>query len=150
MLKNLGVLTLNPIKCELSNPKVTFLGHTVCAEGISTSSGKVPKVREWPPPQSALKVQSFLGLASFFRTLIPAYSRFVFPFTQLTEKGREFKWIQKCEAAFKVLKTALTSAPIVAYPDVAQKAAIGQPIGTVLTNYVLTSEKDGERRPQTS
>ncbi len=128
----------------------TFLGHNVWAEGISTSSGKVPKVREWPPLQSAVEVQNFLGLAGYFRAFIPAYSRFVFPFTQLTEKGREFKWIQKCEAAFKDLKTALTSAPIVAYPDLAQKAAIGQTIGTVLTNYVLTSEKDGERRPQTS
>ncbi len=54
------------------------------------------------------------------------------------------------QTEFKDLKTALTSAPIVAYPDLAQKAAIGQTIGTVLTNYVLTSEKDGERRPQTS
>ncbi len=128
----------------------TFLGHIVRAEGICTNSGEVQKVCEWPPPQSALEVQSFLGLAGYFRAFIPAYSRVVFPLTQFTEKGREFKWIQKCEADFKDLKTALASAPIVAYPVLAQKAASGQTIGTVLINYVFTSEKDRERRPQTS
>ncbi len=41
MLKNFGVLTLNPIKCELSKTKVTFLGHIVRAEGICINSGEV-------------------------------------------------------------------------------------------------------------
>ncbi len=105
-----------------------------------------------------LEVQSSLGLAGYYRTLIPAYFRVVFPLTRLTEKGREFKWTQECEDAFKDLKTTLTSAPILAYPDLAQKAtrfvldtdASGQTIGGVLTCYVLTVEEDRERRPQTS
>ncbi len=86
---------------------------------------------------------SFLGLAGYFRFFVPAYFRVVFPLTRLTEKGREFKWIQECEAAFKI---TLTSAPILAYPDLAQKAtrfvldtdASGQAIGAFLTSYVLT------------
>ncbi len=62
---------------------------------------------------------------TFIDFTFSVYPRVVFPLTQLTEKGREFKWIQKCEAEFNDLKTAITSAPIVAYPDLAQKAASG-------------------------
>ncbi len=69
-------------------------------------------------------MQSFLGLAGYVRAFIPANSRVVFPLTQLTEKSRDVKWTQECEAAFKDLKTAFTSAPILVYPGLAQNATL--------------------------
>ncbi len=93
------------------------------ADGMSTNPDKVQKVRNWPTPQSAPEVQSFLGLASYYRTFIPAYARVVFPVTRLTEKDREFKWTQECDAAFNDIRTALTSALILAYPDLSPNAA---------------------------
>jgi hypothetical protein len=38
--------------------------------------------------------------------------------TALTKKGKEFKWMEACEKSFQELKTRLTTAPIVALPDI--------------------------------
>ncbi len=115
-------LTLNPNMCEFSKSKAAFLGHIVSAEGIPTNPDKVQKVRDWPTPQSAPEVQNILGLAGYCRTFIPAYARVAVTLTRLTEKGREFMWTQEYDAAFNDLKTALTSAPILAYPDLSPNA----------------------------
>ncbi|KAH9324501.1 hypothetical protein KI387_004679, partial [Taxus chinensis] len=39
------------------------------------------------------------------------------PITSLQKKDKKFMWNDKCEAAFKILKDQLTSAPILAVPD---------------------------------
>jgi hypothetical protein len=35
----------------------------------------------------------------------------------LTQKGKEFKWIEACEKSFQELKTRLTTTPILMLPD---------------------------------
>ncbi len=65
-------LNLNPKKGEFAKSKAAFLANIVSAEGISTNRDKVANVPDWPTPQSAPKVQSFLGLAGYYRTFIPA------------------------------------------------------------------------------
>ncbi len=60
-----------------------------------------------------------MSLVGDNRTFIPAYDRIVFPLTRLTERGREFKWTQEYEAAFKDLKAIRGFAAILAYSDLA-------------------------------
>jgi hypothetical protein len=38
--------------------------------------------------------------------------------TELLKKGIPFKWSDACEKPFQILKTKLTSAPILAQPDI--------------------------------
>ncbi len=40
----------------------------------------------------------------------------------LSTTTREFKWTSECEETFQTLKTALTSAPILAFPDLFKDA----------------------------
>jgi hypothetical protein len=37
--------------------------------------------------------------------------------TALTQKGKEFKWIEACEKSFQELKTQLTTTLILTLPD---------------------------------
>ena len=69
-------LLLQPPKCVFAKSKVQYLGHVVSREGISASPDKVKAVREYPTPKSVKDVRSFLGLASFYRRLIPKFCRF--------------------------------------------------------------------------
>jgi hypothetical protein len=57
--------------------------------------------------------------------------------TQLLEKEAKFKWSPQCEEAFLILKKLLTTAPILAQPDIEKPFdvycdASGMGIGGVL------------------
>ncbi|GJX01611.1 putative reverse transcriptase domain-containing protein [Tanacetum coccineum] len=47
----------------------------------------------------------------------PSFSKIAKPMTKLTQKNMKFDWSEKAEAAFKLLKQKLCSAPILALPE---------------------------------
>jgi hypothetical protein len=107
-------------KCEFWLDTVKFLGHTIFGEGISIDPSKVQEVMDWKPPTSVHQIRSFLGLAGYYRRFIPDFSRIAKPMTELLKKGVKFSWDQKCEDAFHVLRNHLTTAPVLAQPDVSK------------------------------
>ena len=78
---------------------------------------KVATIRDWEDPQNVKDVQSFLGFTNFYRCLILNYSKVVAPMTKLTSKSVPWKWETQQRAAFKALKDAFTSAPILQHFD---------------------------------
>jgi hypothetical protein len=73
---------------------------------------------EWKPPTTVHQVQSFLGLAGYYRKIIPYFSKLVKPITSLLKNDVKFNWSSKCDEAFEQLKTLLTTAPVLAQPDI--------------------------------
>jgi hypothetical protein len=57
-------------------------------------------------------------LAGYYRYFIPNFSKIAKPMTQLLEKEDKFKWSLQCEEAFLILKKLLTTAPVLAQPDI--------------------------------
>jgi len=51
---------------------------------------KVDVVLQWENHKSLSEIQSFLGLAGFYRRFIEGFSKLVLPLTQLTRKGQIF------------------------------------------------------------
>ena len=51
------------------------------------------------------------------RKFIPGYAAIAAPLTDLTKKGVFFEWNVRCEWAFEELKRLLSSAPLLALPD---------------------------------
>jgi hypothetical protein len=92
---------------------------------------------EWSIPNTVTEVRSFLGLAGYYRRFIEGFSKIAKPMTSLLEKGREFKWDEKCQDSFDQLKMRLMSPPLLVMPDL-QKGfdiycdACGQRLGCVL------------------
>jgi hypothetical protein len=64
------------------------------------------------------QIRSFLGLAGYYRQFIPNFSKIAKPMTQLLEKEDKFKWSPQYEDAFLNLKKLLTTAPVLAQPDI--------------------------------
>jgi hypothetical protein len=107
-------------KCEFWLNTVKFLGHTISSDGISIDPSKVQEVIDWKPPTSVHQICSFLGLAGYYHHFIPNFSRVAKPMTELLKKGVKFSWDQKCEEAFHTLRAHLTTAPVLAQPDVSK------------------------------
>ena len=76
-------LKLRPDKCQFLRRQVTYLGHTISAEGVSCQEGKVDAVKEWPIPKSTTELRSFLGFASYYRRFIKDFARIAGPLHDL-------------------------------------------------------------------
>ena len=114
-------------KCQFFQRRVKYLGHVVSSEGVATDPAKTEAVARWPTPKTLKDLRSFLGFASYYRRLVPGFAQTAAPLHQLTaessEKGKKKnstitseRWNGECQKAFDDLYTALTTAPVLAYP----------------------------------
>lgn len=131
-------LFANPKKCFFHVRSVDFLGYMVSPEGLSMDPAKSEAVKAWPLPKNVKEVQSFLGFANFYRRFIACYSAIAKPLTNLTRKEVLFEMTPKCVAAFEELKTAFTTAPILAhfhpeYPTVVETDASDYAVAAVIS-----------------
>jgi hypothetical protein len=125
-------------KCEFWIGEVPFLGHIISDGGISVDPAKVKEIMEWRVPTTVTEIRSFLGLAGYYRRFIEGFSKIAKPMTSLLEKGREFKWDEKCQDSFDQLNKRLMSPLVLVMPDL-QKGfdiycdAFGEGLGCVVT-----------------
>ena len=132
-------LKIKPKKCQFFNISVLFLGHVLLANGIFADLEKVKKVKTWPASKNIKEVQSFLGLASYYRQSINKFAKKAWCLHELvgptsnkqkkkasTKKNattveetglRIFEWMTKHQDAFDALKEVLNTAPVLGYPD---------------------------------
>ena len=120
-------LKLKPSKCSLFKKEITYLGHRVSAEGISTDPEKVSAIVNYPKPSTQKELQSFLGLAGYYRRYICNFSKIARPLQQLINpeiqrrKGKFTKqtisWTQAADNAFEELKVKMSTPPILGFAD---------------------------------
>ncbi|GBG90218.1 hypothetical protein CBR_g50397 [Chara braunii] len=99
---------INGEKCEFGRKRVLYLGHEISVEGLKPDDAKVASIRDWPHSQSATEMRSFLGMTGYYRNFVENYSIVAAPLTDLTRLDTPWEWTERCEAAFRHLKHALT------------------------------------------
>ncbi|CAM4590109.1 unnamed protein product [Lepidochelys kempii] len=106
-------------KCQIGLNRVTYLGYQVGQGTIRPLQAKVAAIQKWPLPKSKKQVQSFLGLASYYRRFVPQYSQIAAPLTDLMKKKQPnaVQWTEECQKAFNQLKATLMSDPVLRAPD---------------------------------
>jgi hypothetical protein len=104
-------------KCEFWLQELIFLGHVVSTNGVAMIPDKVQSILDWETPKSAMDIRSFLGLAGYYRQFIENFSKIAKPMTDLLKKDKKFEWSEKAQESFQVLKTKLTTAPVLVLPD---------------------------------
>jgi hypothetical protein len=124
-------------KCEFWMKQVAFLGHVISKGGISVDPSKVPHVLSCNVPTSVGDIQSFLGLAGYYRRFIEGFLKISKPMIELLEKDKKFEWMPACEVSFQELKKQLTTTPILVMPNMEKPFSIycdasGQGLGCVL------------------
>jgi hypothetical protein len=103
-------------KWEFWLDSVSFLGHVISGKRVAVDPEKVKVVVEWTRPTSVFEIQSFLGLAGYYRRFIEGFSKLSGPLTALTRKNARFVWTDECEQCFQELKRRLVTAPVLALP----------------------------------
>jgi len=74
--------------CDRVTPSKLFVVYAIRKRG-SASAGKVKAVKSYPTPRSPKEVRAFLGLASFYRRLVPNFAEAAKPDEINTEKPRD-------------------------------------------------------------
>ena len=139
-------LKLTPKKCHLFKKEVEFLGHIVSSDGVSTNPEKVRIVQEWPVPENISQLKSFLGLCSYYRRFVQNFSSIARPLNRLAEHSVPFIWDETCQSSFDELKAALTSPPILAYPNSTETFILDTDASNFGIGAVLSQKQNGVER----
>ena len=139
-------LKLSPKKCVLFQKKVTFLGHVLSEDGVSTDSCETEVIRTWPIPHLAAEFRSFLDLTSYYRRFVHGYASIAKQLHELTESGKEFLWTEDCNEAFQMLKENLIIAPILMYPVRDGQFILDTDASGVAIGGVLSQVQEGIER----
>jgi hypothetical protein len=88
-------------------------------------------------------LRRFLGHAGFYRRFIKDFSKITKPLTHLLQKDVAFDFDEKCLEAFRTLKRALVSAPIIQPLDWRQPFEIMCDASDYAVGAVLGQRKEG-------
>jgi hypothetical protein len=119
-------LFAKPSKCTVGVPSLEFCGHIVGNNECRPTPAKVAAILDWPQPRNVHEVRQFLGLASYYRRYVRNFAKISTPLSDLLVESdaalrkknfRPVQWTAQCEYAFRLLKKALSSKPVLQQVD---------------------------------
>jgi predicted aspartyl protease len=139
-------LRLNPAKCRFGQEEIEYLGHIVSAKGILPSPKNVDPILKIPDPHDVNSVQTLLGLLGYYRSFIKDFSTVAEPILRLTKADKKFEWGPEQREAKGKLLMALTTAPILAYPDFYKEFIVQVDASEVGLGAILAQIQEGKER----
>uniref|UniRef100_A0A3B1IT31 Gypsy retrotransposon integrase-like protein 1 n=1 Tax=Astyanax mexicanus TaxID=7994 RepID=A0A3B1IT31_ASTMX len=146
-------------KCVFFQQEVSYLGHVISSNGVSTDPAKIEAVAQWQRPGNVSELRSFLGFASYYRRFVEGFAQLAGPLHKLvaTLVGTKSKkglgqalgmaWTPQCENSFEALKGKLVSAPVLAYADFSRPFILEIDASHSGLGAVLSQEHEGGVRP---
>lgn len=116
-ISNAG-LTISVSKSRFCMKALKYLGYIISEGGITPDLEKISSITNYVVPKTVKDVRRLIGLAGWYRRFIPDFATITAPITALLKKNvKKFEWTAEANEAFVKIKSALTSAPILANPD---------------------------------
>ena len=134
-------------KCEFGKTSVEYLGHEISEKRKEVEKEKVKAIMNWREPTCVKDVQSFLGLANYYRKLIKNFSEIAAPLTRLLRKDQPFFWTNEQSEAFTMLKITLSKAPVLKLPDPTSSFIMMTDASNIGIGAVLSQKEGGRLRP---
>ena len=118
---------LNRNKLELRKEAITFRGHRITKNGLEVDPEKIKAVQQMATPTNLSELRIFIGMVNYMAKFLPDLAAMMKPLTNLTKRNMPWNWSTAEQKAFDVIKSKLTSAPVLTFYD---------------TNKALTLEND--------
>ena len=104
-------------KSEFFKNSVEYLGYIIDKEGKRPSKLSVEAIKQLKRPENVSEVQEFLGKINYYRSFDKNVAEMADPLFDLLIKGCVFKWTEKCENDFRVLKKEIINATKLSHFD---------------------------------
>jgi len=134
-------LKLQPDKCEFLRKETIYLSHIVSENGISPDPSKLTAIKEFCTPKKIKDIQSFIGLAGYYRKFIADFSKIAKLLTRLTKKSKKFEWTTEQQNVFETLKEKLMTAPVLRYLDFIEEFIVTTDASAFAIGAVLSQGK---------
>ena len=95
------------------------------------------------PPKNQKGVREVLGMVGYYWKFINRFADATRPMTKMTRKGVKFEWTDEWQIGFDYLKTCLTKAPILKYPDPSKRYVVFMDASDQAAATILTKEYTG-------
>jgi RNase H-like domain found in reverse transcriptase/Reverse transcriptase (RNA-dependent DNA polymerase) len=111
-------LVLNIDKCQFELAEMDYLGHHVSASGIQPMAAKVKALENLPQPRTVQHLQTFLGIANFYRRFMLPPARTLRLLTDTLKGGKSavLEWTEQMQTAFVAVKEVLCKAVELVHP----------------------------------
>ena len=142
-------------KCEFFVFEIGFLGFRISARGIFMEPERVATIAQWTEPRSIKDIQVFLGFANFYRRFIQGFSRIAMPLNEQLKTGPQgrrgrgqgtkgqFVLSPESKEAFRRLKEAFVTAPVMRHFDEAQPIRVETDASGFAVSAILTQPGGG-------
>jgi RNase H-like domain found in reverse transcriptase len=127
-----------------------IVGQKCSPEGCAPDDERVSKILNWPPLTTVKEVRGFMGLCGTVHIWIKDFSQIAQPLVNLTRKGVDFEWSEKCQESFETLKILVTSAPILHPIDYKSERPVILSVDTsyIAVGFILSQiDENGKHQP---
>ncbi|POW14066.1 hypothetical protein PSHT_07517 [Puccinia striiformis] len=136
-------------KCSFGLREIQYVGHVVGHNTIRPMAEKIESIQLWPQPSTVFDVRSFLGLSGFYRRYVRDFAKIAAPLHDLTAGGvrkrERVTWQPVHDAAFRLLKEALVSTPVLLTPDTLKEFVMETDASDFAVGAVLLQNGDDDR-----
>ncbi|KAL1129484.1 hypothetical protein AAG570_012429 [Ranatra chinensis] len=140
-------LKISADKSSFFLQEVKIMGHIVSEQGTRPDPEKVQAVRDLPEPTNLKGLRSFLGIVNFYRRLIRELEDKLEPMTKLLKKNVKFHFKKKAKEAINWCKNALSTVPILQFPDFGKKCILTTDASQVAVGAVLAQDSGEREKP---
>ena len=116
-------LKLNKAKCDIAQPEIDYVGHRLSGERLKPSSERVEAIVKMRDPENHAELETILGMLAYVSKFIPRLSELSVPLRTLKIQ-EEWLWSEQASQAFRDVKSALTSTPVLQYYDVSKPVKV--------------------------